>query len=92
MAYTLVAKEIIWFCQLLCDLGEKQLKFIIIHGDNKNAFTLVEIPSSIHVLTTLNSNFTLYVLAKVSSSDICSIENMVVELKVYPKKNRSFVP
>jgi lactam utilization protein B len=44
MAYTLVAKEIIWFCQLLCDLGEKQLKSIAIHGDNKNAITLVENP------------------------------------------------
>jgi hypothetical protein len=44
MAYTLVAKEIIWSCQLLCDLGEKQLKSTIIHGDNKNAITLVENP------------------------------------------------
>jgi hypothetical protein len=34
MAYTLVAKETIWLCLLLCNLCEEQAKFIVIHGDN----------------------------------------------------------
>jgi hypothetical protein len=44
MVYTLAAKETIWLCLLLCELGEEQVESTVIHWNNQSVIVLEKNP------------------------------------------------
>lgn len=95
MIYTLDAKEAIWLCLFLCDLGEEQAEFTVIHGDNQSVIVLVENPKFHSCSKHIKLQF-YFIQAKVSSGEIqlkyCSTKAMVTNIltKSLPKENHDF--
>jgi hypothetical protein len=95
MVYTLAAKEAIWLCLLLCDLGEKQVEFTIIHGENQSVIVLAKHPKFHSCFKHIELQF-YFIEAKVSSSEIqlkyCSTRDMVTNIltKSLPKEKHDF--
>jgi hypothetical protein len=95
MVYTLAAKEAIWLCLLLCDLGEEQVESSIIHGDNQSVIVLTKNPKFHSRFKHIELQF-YFIEVKVFSSEIqlkyCSTRNMVTNIltKSLPKEKHDF--
>jgi hypothetical protein len=81
---------------LLCNLGEEQVEFIVIHGDNQSVIVLAKSPKFHSRFKHIELQF-YFIEAKVSFGEIqlkyCSTKDMVTNIltRNLPKENMIFV-